>query len=449
VAWVRTTSTVSNASYWLYARTYSGGAWGTQRTLDTLASGSYYIMADPAVIYDNNGDILATWLHYTGTGSSTGIYWSVSTNNGSTWSSAAGAVTGAVHRYPALTLDTANNHVWMAFSYSGTTRDIYVKYWNGTTNTWNATNTVVANTSNRESHPAIFYASGRLWVAWNRYTDYSNATPRLYYTYSTSTLPNITWGTTYGPYGTRLAEHIPPSITGDATYTYIAYLAYTDSFRGGNIYALRAPATGGAPNLTYQLSATVDDPPLYARGNAGGFRLQWATTTVNGIDFTGPTLLYSKNAPDANPPDYSGNLGTAQTLFNREENFEFYVIQVGQSPTAVELSEFRAAVRGRDVRLLWSTASELDLVGFNLYRSTQAGGPYVRLNSALIPAQHPGSPLGASYSWLDRGLRLGRVYYYRLEQVDMSGATTQHGPLEVRVGERVRPALPTPISVSR
>mgnify|MGYP000290272852 CR=1 FL=1 len=115
-----------------------------------------------------------------------------------------------------------------------------------------------------------------------------------------------------------------------------------------------------------------------------------------------------------------------------------------RNPTAVELSEFRAAVRGRDVRLLWSTASELDLVGFNLYRSTRPGGPYVRLNSTLIPAQRPGSPIGASYSWLDRGLRLGRVYYYRLEQVDMSGATTQHGPLEVRVGERAVPVPPTP-----
>jgi len=42
-----------------------------------------------------------------------------------------------------------------------------------------------------------------------------------------------------------------------------------------------------------------------------------------------------------------------------------------------------------------------------------------------------------------------RVYYYRLEQVDMSGTTTQHGPLEVRVGERAVPVPPTPTSTSR
>ncbi len=63
-------------------------------------------------------------------------------------------------------------------------------------------------------------------MTWNRYTNYGAATPVLYYTYSTSTLPTITWATAVGPYGTRLAEHTPPSITGDSSYTYIAYLTY-------------------------------------------------------------------------------------------------------------------------------------------------------------------------------------------------------------------------------
>ena len=328
VAWVRGTSTVTTASYWLYSRTYSAGAWGAIGTRDSLANNANYYMADPAVIYDRDSsdapDILLTWLHYDGS-TATGIYYAVS-NNG-TWGSATNLVTGAAHRYPALTLDTVNNHVWMAFSYSGTTRDIYVRYWDGSTNTWNATNTIVANTGDRENHPAIFYANGALWVAWNRYTNYSNPTPRLYYVRTTSTLPAITWGTTYGPYGTRLAEHTPPSIVGNNSYTYIAYLAYNDAFRGANIHMLRSPGGGGTPDATYQISATVDDPPFNARGNAGAPRLQWATTTMNGSTFTGPTLLYSKNAPDRENPSYNGNLGVAQTLFNLEENFDFYMTQ--------------------------------------------------------------------------------------------------------------------------
>jgi hypothetical protein len=400
-------------------------------------------MADPAVIYDKDTttpDILLAWLHFTGTAGTTGVYYSVSTNTGATWTAAASVVTGANHRYPALTLDTVNNDVWMAVSYTGTTRDIYVKYWDGDTNAWNATNTVVANTTDRENHPAIGYANGKLWVAWNRYTNYSNATPELYYTYSTSTLPTITWGTTYGPYGTRLAEHTPPSITcgtpnGTDFHTYIAYLAYTDSFRGGNVYALRVPAAGGAPDTTYQLSATVDDPPLYARGNAGTPKLQWATTYVNSAtSVTGPALVYTKNPPSNEDPVYTTNLGVAQTLYNLEENFDLYLCQVGTTPTAVELSRFEAWLEGVAIHVEWETVTEAELLGFNLYRSDAPDGVYAKLNEELIPSQAPGQPVGSVYTWLDSDVQPGVTYYYKLEDVDVYGAAAMHGPVSTTAG---------------
>jgi len=444
-AWVRETSTVSTYSYWLYSRTYSGGTWGSVGTRDTLTSNANYYMADPAVIYDGDAstpEILLVWLHYTGTAASTGVYYSYSTNTGSTWTAAASAVTGAVHRYPAMTLDTTNNHVWTAFSYSGTTRDIYVKYWNGGTNAWNATNTVVANTANRENHPAIAYVNGALWVAWNRYTDYSNATAQLYYVRTTSTLPTITWGTTYGPYGARLAEHTPPAITADNSYTYIAYLAYTDSFRGANVYALRAPAAGGAPDTTYQLSVTVDDPPLYARGNAGSPRLMWAQTTVKGSISTGPTLLYTKNPPNSGNPDYGSSLGVAQTLYNLEENVDVYLSQVGTAPTAVELARFEAWPEGAAIHVEWETVTEVDLLGFSLYRSDAHDGPYAKLNEELIPAQAPGQPIGAAYSWLDSDVEAGSTYYYKLEDVDVYGTATMHEPVSATAWAARRIHLP-------
>jgi len=114
------------------------------------------------------------------------------------------------------------------------------------------------------------------------------------------------------------------------------------------------------------------------------------------------------------------------------------------SPTAVELSSFSASYRDRRVTVRWETASELDLVGFNIYRSTAENGPYMRLNSTLIPAQRPGSPLGALYTWVDGQIRLGRVYYYKLEQLSMDGETTLHGPVQVQTGTRVVPA-PRPV----
>ncbi len=84
----------------------------------------------------------------------------------------------------------------------------------------------------------------------------------------------------------------------------------------------------------------------------------------------------------------------------------------------------------------WSTASELDTVGFNLYRSDTEAGPYTLVNEALIPAA--GDALaGSSYRYEDRSVQAGRTYYYELEDVSASGAGTRHGPIVVQARPQV------------
>jgi hypothetical protein len=87
----------------------------------------------------------------------------------------------------------------------------------------------------------------------------------------------------------------------------------------------------------------------------------------------------------------------------------------------------------RDVGILveWSTASELETAGFNLYRSLSPEGPFEKVNQELIPASD--SPLtGGSYEYRDTDVRPGKVYYYNLEEVELNGGTNLHGPIEVR-----------------
>jgi hypothetical protein len=102
-------------------------------------------------------------------------------------------------------------------------------------------------------------------------------------------------------------------------------------------------------------------------------------------------------------------------------------------PTAVELASFSAEPAGGDVLLTWETASELDNLGFNLYRSAEEHGEYARLNDELIPPQNPGAPAGAAYSWTDGAVEPETTYYYKLEDVDVSGKRTFHGPISVSV----------------
>jgi len=117
--------------------------------------------------------------------------------------------------------------------------------------------------------------------------------------------------------------------------------------------------------------------------------------------------------------------GAACTLFGDTSEFAKAVTAF---TTAVELMSFTATGRDRAVDLAWQTGSELDNLGFNLYRSASSSGPWTRLNSALIPGLGS-SPLGAAYSWRDSGLVSGQRYYYRLEDVDTRSVSTFHGPV--------------------
>ena len=97
----------------------------------------------------------------------------------------------------------------------------------------------------------------------------------------------------------------------------------------------------------------------------------------------------------------------------------------GCSPLAVDLASFIASVADDSVLVSWETVSELGNQGFNLYRSTSLTGPRTQLNGALIPSQVPGGVQGAGYDWTDSSdLVAGTTYYYWLEHVSMTGATT-------------------------
>jgi hypothetical protein len=99
------------------------------------------------------------------------------------------------------------------------------------------------------------------------------------------------------------------------------------------------------------------------------------------------------------------------------------------SPTAVTLASFTAMPQGRAIVLAWQTVSDLDLLGFHLYRAEAIDGLQIRLNGALIPGQASGGPLGAAYEFLDESVAPGRTYRYWLEDVDVRGAATRHGPV--------------------
>ena len=99
------------------------------------------------------------------------------------------------------------------------------------------------------------------------------------------------------------------------------------------------------------------------------------------------------------------------------------------APTAARMSSFSAAGAKRGVTVRWRTASEVDAVGFNVYRAT-AAGPLRKANRTLIAAR--GGASGANYRFVDRSTRAGRAYTYRLQLVDLDGSHSWYGSVRVR-----------------
>jgi hypothetical protein len=97
-------------------------------------------------------------------------------------------------------------------------------------------------------------------------------------------------------------------------------------------------------------------------------------------------------------------------------------------PTLIELVSFTAKPGFRKVSLAWVTGSEIDNLGFNLYRAESEDGEYVQINDSLIVAEGSSNE-GASYELVDRNVRNRNMYWYKLEDVDIYGTRTQHGPV--------------------
>jgi hypothetical protein len=79
----------------------------------------------------------------------------------------------------------------------------------------------------------------------------------------------------------------------------------------------------------------------------------------------------------------------------------------------------------------WSTASELNTVGFNLYRGEDPKGKFQIINSKLITSS-PDALVGGNYFFRDTSVQAGHTYYYMLEDMDANGAANRNGPIQVK-----------------
>jgi len=82
-------------------------------------------------------------------------------------------------------------------------------------------------------------------------------------------------------------------------------------------------------------------------------------------------------------------------------------------------------VSTHSVALTWSPVSSIS--GYNIYRGTQLGGPYSRINSVL--------DVGTSFT--DTAVQAGYTYYYVTTAVNASGVQSNYS-------NQVKAVIPNP-----
>ncbi len=202
--------------------------------------------------------------------------------------------------------------------------------------------------------------------------------------------------------------------------------------------------------VTLPLTDTYD-PVYLGFAQADPSHDRYVPGTVEWDDLTGP-LPNGFNTPLAPDASFSVRVvftavaateAVTNTVFvengvdangNPVNGFASAAVAIAEEPTTAILKFFTAKASGDEVTLLWETITEIDNLGFNVWRSSQSGAGYQRVNSALIPSQAAGTS-GARYEFVDRAVPDG-IWFYKLETISITGQTSGwHGPAYTQVGD--------------
>ncbi|HXH09252.1 MAG TPA: C25 family cysteine peptidase [Alphaproteobacteria bacterium] len=211
----------------------------------------------------------------------------------------------------------------------------------------------------------------------------------------------------------------PPQETGSTTGALVSGTTYKPvDYAGSDLedFGPGAPAT--------QFSAGEDCP--------GAADTHSFASAFAGLSANGTWTLYAYDDIATLNPNYTVSWSLAITT----------------STTAVQVESATATpVTGQGVQLRWRTGYEVDNLGFNVYR--EQGGRRTKLNRSLIAGSAllagPGTTLtaGRSYAWWDRSTSGSGAARYWLEDIDLNGQRSWHGP--IAVGPPAHPSSSPPL----
>lgn len=217
-----------------------------------------------------------------------------------------------------------------------------------------------------------------------------------------------------------LEQHQNPSISGGLS---VFFTDYASGWVVGWNGTIMRTSDGGTNWFIYSgnLNGETFDDIFFVDSNngwiVGGGFYKMLKTTDGGDNWYLENLPFSPGLEriyftDANTGWATGAYGT--------------VLHTSNGGVPVELISFAATTNGNEVILNWSTATELNNLGFEIQRSIEAEEFF----TVGFVNGHGTTTEQNNYTYSDKNLENGK-YYYRLKQVDYNGSYEYSDAVEV------------------
>ena len=193
-------------------------------------------------------------------------------------------------------------------------------------------------------------------------------------------------------------------------HTYMSDLEVTLIAPGGSPSAvLWSRLCGSSDNADLGLSdaaaTDVASAPCTPLGQGGMYRPDDPLSVFNGLSANGNWTLEIQDL---------ANLDGGQLT-----SWSLEICTEASGPLPVELLNFEATARERDIELQWTTANEQGNAGFEIERRSATEPKFVTVAKAN-PSDSPSDV--SAYAVYDTEVRPGVQYYYRLRQLDLDGS---------------------------
>ena len=193
------------------------------------------------------------------------------------------------------------------------------------------------------------------------------------------------------------------SDAGDTGFRYgaVGLTITLDDEAAGPLPEFQQLTTGTFRPTNYAPAETFPTPAPAPSGNS-------ALAVFDGTNPNGNWCLYVFDDSDGDGGSISGG----------------WSLDIATTTTAATFRSLTASSTSRGVAVAWRTASELDTLGFHVYR--EVNGKRVRVNSKLIAGKGRGL-----YSFLDRKAPKGKTVRYWVQAVHLDGSRSWYGPARV------------------